>query len=374
MTHDDLIQEINKSQKDPLYLPLQQPLLGSKIAITKSMYILLGGMPGSGKTAIVDSVFVLDLYDWWVKNKHKTNAEPYWIYRSMERNAIYKRAKWLAYRLFKDYQIIIDVPTIFNWPNKMYDLTPKLIELMKSYDDYFDQMFEQIDMISGTDNPTGLNKHIWAYYTKPENGKLHYKKVDSIDDNGKPIKIDIISHYESYKPNRIVFHLTDHIGKIKAERGFNDKQILDKHSEYMGLNRDLFGMVPIDISQLNRNIEDTYRNVKTEVDVMPQDFKGSADIYENADIVIGMINPYKLSAFDYAGYDIKKFVSKEGYNMYRGLKVLKNSYGIDDFRISYYFGGSSGVMMELPSAKEFTNNPKLYDLWTNPPNKIENYK
>jgi hypothetical protein len=61
----------------------------------------------------------------------------------------------------------------------------------------------------------------------------------------------------------------------------NDKQILDFHSENMGTARDLFGMVPIDISQLNRGVEDTFRNVKTEIDVMPMDFKGSADMYEN---------------------------------------------------------------------------------------------
>jgi hypothetical protein len=379
MEHKDLIQEITNAQKNPLYLPLQQPILGSKIAITKSMYILLGGQPGSGKTAIVDSVFVLDLYDWWIKNKDKTLAQPYWIYRSMERNVVLKRAKWLAYRMFKDHQVIIDVPTIFNWPNKMYNLSSKMIELMKTYDDYFDQMFEHIDIISGAENPTGVNKHIWAYYTKPENGELKYKEIDTLDDTGKPTKRNIIGGYKSKKPNTIVFHITDHIGKLKTEKihgsniVMNDKQVLDKHSEYMGGARDLFGMVPIDISQLNRNIEDTFRNVKTEIDVMPQDFKGSADIFENADIVIGMINPYKLSAFDYAGYDIKKFVSDQGFNMYRALKVLKNSYGVDDFRISYFFGGSSGTMIELPSVKSFEANPNLYDIWTNPPNKYKEY-
>lgn len=328
MQHKDLINTIKTSRKDPLFLPLQQPILGSKIAITKSMYILLGGLPGSGKTAIVDSVFLLDLYDWWDKNKDKTRAKPYWIYRSMERNEEYKRAKWLAYKLYADHQILIDVPTIFNWPNKLFDLTPKLVDLMSSYDDYFDNLFENyIDFIPGTDNPTGVYKYVWNFFEK--RGEIQYKEIETLDDNKKPVKKKIISGYQAKDENEIVFHITDHIGKISAERGFNDKQILDKHSEYMGTCRDLFGMVPIDISQLNRNIEDTYRNVKTEIDIMPQDFKGSADIYENADIVIGMLNPYKLSAYDFAGYNIKNFVTEKGYNRFRSLKVLKNSYGVD---------------------------------------------
>ncbi len=375
MKHKEFMQEIDRSQKDPLYIPLQQPLLGSKISITKSMYILLGGMPGSGKTAIVDSVFLLDLYDWWTKNKDTTKVRPYWIYRSMERNQVYKRAKWLAYKMFKDHKILIDVPTIFNWPNKMYDLTPGLIKLMDSYDEYFDQLFEEfVQIISGPENPTGIYKHVWAYFTKPENGELLYKEVDSLDDNGNKIKKKIIAGYNSKKPNVITFHITDHIGKISGERGFNDKQILDKHSEYMGHCRDLFGLVPIDISQLNRNVEDTYRNVKTEIDVMPQDFKGSADIYENADIAIGMLNPYKLSAMNFAGYDIPKFVSEAGHNRYRSMKLLKNSYGVDDVRISYLFLGENGIMKELPSAKDFQTTPELYQHFSNPPNEYLKFK
>ncbi len=379
MKHKDVINEIKYSQKDPLYIPLQQPILGSKIAITKSMYILLGGMPGSGKTAIADSVFVLDLYDWWQKNKENVIVKPRWIYRSMERSVLLKRTKWLAYKMFKDHKILIDVPTILNWPNKLYDLTPKLIDLMERFDNYFDEMFDYIDLVPGAENPTGINKYIWAYFTDPKNGELIYKEIDSLSDDGKPIKKNIISGYKSNKPNEILLHITDHIGKLKSQRinntniMMNDKQILDFHSENMGTARDLFGMVPIDISQLNRGVEDTFRNVKTEIDVMPMDFKGSADMYENADIVIGMLNPFKLSAFNYADYDIAKFVSTTGHNRFRSLKCLKNSYGIDDFRIGYLFLGENGLMKELPSAKNFKENPELYKEYCNPPNEYKKY-
>jgi hypothetical protein len=380
MNHKDVIYEIKHSQKDPLYLPLQQPILGSKIAITKSMYILMGGMPGSGKTAIADSVFVLDLYDWWQQNKQNTNVVPYWIYRSMERSVLLKRTKWLAYKMFKDHKILIDVPTILNWPNKMYDLTPKLIDVMERYEEYFDELFEYVDLVPGAENPTGLNKYIWAYFTDPVNGELLYKEIDTLSDTGTPVKKNIISGYKSHQPNKIVLHISDHIGKLKTQKipntnvVMNDKQILDFHSENMGTARDLFGMVPIDISQLNRGVEDTFRNVKTEIDVMPMDFKGSADMYENADIVIGMLNPYKLSAFNYADYNIPMFVSDTGHNRFRSLKCLKNSYGVDDFRIGYLFLGENGLMRELPSAKIFKENPELYKEYCNPPNEYLKYK
>jgi len=124
----------------------------------------------------------------------------------------------------------------------------------------------------------------------------------------------------------------------------------------MGILRDMFNWTIIDISQLNRGIMDTYRNVNTDIDIMPQDFKGTANVYENADIVMGLMNPYKLAAFEYMGYDIKKFVTPNGYNRFRALKVIKNSYGIDDFRIGYQFLGEIGGMKELPTAENFNLN------------------
>jgi hypothetical protein len=126
----------------------------------------------------------------------------------------------------------------------------------------------------------------------------------------------------------------------------------------MGTLRDFWGFAIIDISQLNREIEDTFRAAKTDLDIQPKDFKGTSDLYENADVVIGLMNPYKLNVFDYAGYDIVKFVNDRNYNRFRGLKVIKNSYGIDDFRIGYQFFGENGLMIELPKSSEI-NYTKL---------------
>lgn len=86
-----------------------------------------------------------------------------------------------------------------------------------------------------------------------------------------------------------------------------------------------------------------------------------------------MINPYKLSAFNYADYNIKACVNSKGYNRYRAMKVLKNSYGIDDFRVSFMFLGENGLMNELPTAKEMQEHPEWYKSIANPPNKIKDY-
>jgi hypothetical protein len=342
---NDFLDLVNRGQEgNSVFMPLRQQKLGSKISVTKAMYILLGGMPGSGKTAIVDSVFVLDMYDWWLDNREFTKIKPHWIYRSMERNRTYKLAKWMCYKLYKDHDLLIDVPTLFNWPNKLFDLTLEIMTLIKGYDSYFEELEKHITIIDGTMNPTGIYNYARDFAQK----------------RGQVVKID--EHNKKFipnDPNEIWFHITDHIGKIRTETisgtnmTYNDKGILDKHAEYMGILRDFYMFTVIDISQLNRGIEDTLRGLKTELDVKPADFKGSSDMYENADVVIGLMNPFKLKDFDHMDYDIKEFVDAKGYNRFRSLKVLKNSWGIDDFRIGYQFLGENGIMNELPKASEF---------------------
>jgi hypothetical protein len=341
-TFQRFLSQVKKGiEGNAVFLPLRQKKLGSKIAITKSMYLLFGGMPGSGKTAIVDSVFLLDIYDWWLENRKNTLVTPYWIYRSMERDRIYKIAKWTAYKMYKDHKILIDVPTLLGWPNKLFELTDEILAIVASYDSYFEELLKHVTIIDGADNPTGIWMFVKEYMTK--RGTI--EKIDAYNKRFVP-----------NDPNEIIFHITDHVGKIKPEKQkdtnhmLTDKQILDKHSAYMGEARDFYGLVPIDISQLNREIEDTIRNLKTDLSVSPKDFKGSGNMYENADIVIGLMNPYKLKDFDHMDYDIKAFVDEKGYNRFRSLKVIKNSFGIDDFEIGYQFVGENGIMNELPRA------------------------
>ena len=321
------------------WLPLKQGKLGSSIYFGQGMYFLFGGLPGSGKTAVVDTMFVLEPYRWWRANKEFLDIKPHWIYRSMERSRELKIAKWTAYMMYMDHGIRIDVPTLMGWPNKLYTLTKEQINIIDSYKDFFDELEEHITIVDGSKHPTGVFSFAKEYALA--NGKM--EKRDQYN-----------SKYVPNNPNSITIHVTDHVGKITSEAGLNgDKAILDKHSEYMGELRDVYGMSIIDISQLNRGIEDTYRAVKTEIDVQPKDFKGTGDMYENADVVIGLMNPYKLQVFDYMGYDIKAFVNDRNYNRFRALKVIKNSYGIDDFRIGYQFLGENGLMVELPRAEKF---------------------
>jgi hypothetical protein len=331
-----------------IQLPLQQAKMAKNIALSKRNYILVGGIPGSGKTAIVDTIFVLEIYRWWQANRHLTDVKPFWIYRSMERSKHYKIAKWTSYLLWKDHGILIDVPTLLGWTSKKYDLTQENKKLIDSYKPFFEEFDDYCKVIDGTAHPTKILHEAQKY--------AHEKGVTDKSDPNQWV-------YKPHNENEIVMHVTDHVGKIRQEENLTDKGILDRHSEYMGGLRDFQGWSIIDIMQLNRSIENSYRQVNLGVDVMPGDFKGTGDIYENADTVLGLLNPYKLKAFDHMGYNIPRFVNENGYNRFRSLKCIKNSFGIDDFRIGYLFMGENGNMVELPKATDMDS--AMYDHYMN---------
>jgi hypothetical protein len=318
------------------WIPLIHTKLNKNIVYGKNMYWIFGGMPGSGKTSIVDSTFLLEPYIWWKNNRDKVNVNPYWIYRSMERKVSHKIAKWTAYMLFVEHGVLIDVPTLLSWPNKKRLLSEKEQKLIEEYRAFFDEMLERVIIFDGSTNPTGIFNDCKKFMES----RGSYKQIDAYN------KI-----YIPDNENDVVFHITDHVGLISGETGLNtDKAILDKHSSYMVKLRDIYGVTPIDICQLNRNIEDTYRLNTTEIDVKPSDFAGSSDMYQNSDVAIGLMNPYKLKIFDYGNYDIEKFISTNGENRYRSLKIIKNSFGIDDIVVSFLFYGENGAMVQLPRA------------------------
>jgi len=254
----------------------------------------------------------------------------------MERPGIYKKMKWLAYRLMKDYNILMDVPSLMNWPNKKYVINDDLIDLCDSYADYFDEMYENCRIIPEAAKPT----------------RIIVELKQEMEKYGKMEQVDKFTRKFIYNdPNQYVIHLTDHLGKLKSEASLTSKKsIIDDHSVNMGDFRDIYNGIAVDISQFNRSISSMDRLRFTEIDATPSDFKESSEPYENADIVLGLVNPVKLQVTDYDGYDVKRFTTGK-HNRFRALKVLKNSYGADDFKKAFMFFGENGFIKEIPNPK-----------------------
>lgn len=360
--------EIDKGQAgNSIWVPLHFPKMGQHVGIGKSIYTIVGGMSGTGKTAFTDLAYVLAPYSWMKKHKDKSDITIRTLYYSMERSKTYKLGKWVSMRLFIKYGILMDVPTLFKWGLHRNKMSEEVYQKVIESFDYFDEMLDYVEIMDGTINPTGIYRGVQKYA----------ETIGKIEEIPYTTKEGLQKYHKVFKQkdsNVITIIVLDHIGKLKGETSDGtflhpqSKQLLDKMSDYCGSEfRDFYGFSPVAVSQFNRGLEDTQRRTKTEMSPLPSDFKGSGNMYEDADVALALYNPYKLGDNNNLDYDVPKFVNSAGFNRYRSCYVLKNSYGNDDVAFGFNFIGEVGNMIELPKANEITD----YSKYSNPIVKIK---
>jgi hypothetical protein len=326
-------------------IPMGFNRLNKYLGLRRSIYTTIGAAAGCGKTSLVDCAYVLNPYDWYIKNKHKSNIKFEVLYFSMERKKTYKLAKWLCMKMFKEEKKLLTTDELLSWQNK---LDKGKQEMAKFYiDSYFEEMMQSglITIIDGQQNPTGIYKFLEDHALK----RGREEQVNQWE-----------TRYIANDDNLITNIVHDHAGKTKNENigGKYDKKLtIDKVSEYYCKARDYFGYSPIMINQFNRtSYQDIQYSKKEGIDPDPtvEYWKDSGNVIEDCDVAISLFNPYKYDLDQYMDYSINDFTDKMGSNKFRGLKIIKNSYGTDNVRIGLGFLGEVGLFKELTKSKDIS--------------------
>lgn len=319
-------------------IPMGFNRLNRYIGIRKSMYTLIGGLTGSGKTSFVDDAYVLNPFDWYISQKDP-KMKLRIIYRSMERSRTYKFAKWVSRKIFLDQGVIIPVPKLLGWTDKM---TKDEHDLFLMYEDYMGQMNETITIIDGPENAVGIAKELKAHAL--ENGSI--EQVDQYN------KI-----YVPNNENEITIVVVDHIGLLKTTQAQpNKKAAIDKMSDELRYARDFYGYTPVVVSQFNRDISNPIRIKNGDVEPQLEDFADSSATQNDADVVLALFDPMRYKVEDPSGYNLNKLRDDYGAKYFRSLRLIKNSYGEDDIRIGLGFLGQIGMFKELPRKKDITDS------------------
>jgi replicative DNA helicase len=319
-------------------IPMGFDRLNRYIGIRKSMYTLIGGLTGSGKTSFVDDAYVLNPFDWYIGQKNP-KIKLRIIYRSMERSKTYKLAKWVSRKIFLDQGIIVPVPKLLGWTDKM---TKDEHDLFLMYEDYMGQMNDVISIIDGPENAVGIAKELKAHAL--ENGS-----IEQLDQYNKV--------YVPSNENEITIVVIDHIGLLKTTQAQpTKKQAIDKMSDELRYARDFYGYTPVVVSQFNRDISNPIRIKNGDVEPQLEDFADSSSTQNDADVVLALFDPMRYKVEDPSGYDLNKLRDEYGAKYFRSLRLIKNSYGEDDIRIGLGFLGQIGMFKELPKRKDITDS------------------
>ena len=375
-----LLHDIQASKEGKIVtIPIGHKKLGKYIFMARNMYHLIGGAGGSGKSSWVDDVYIDKVYRWYKKHGTNENIKLKIILRSLERSKKLRIAKWVCARLYQKYGILVDVPYLMGWGLKKSRVSDELFQKITEIYDEIEEMQDVVEIVEGVAHPTAIFYHA-RDYAETVGTLYYYKKIDGketlLKRRNKNSTIANISECPSvsiYQPvyvpdyeRQITIHINDHLQAMSKESGYNDKQNLDKMSEYSRIMRDLYGMSPVVVNQMNRAISDTMRRIKTELLPEDSDFTGSSQMYSDCDMAGILFNPYKYNLKELKGYNIAQCVDEFGINRFRSYHLLKNTYGPDNQIFGYQFIGENGMFNELPSPE--TIDLRVYHSIANPKN------
>lgn len=343
-------------------LPMGIPAMDLKMGgiQRESLYGVAAG-PKVGKTTLVDYAFVLSPSEYYLAELSRgnpRNLEVEWIYFSFEISRVKKEFKYVTFYMARDYGI-----TTFDWKEEVHQLTPNYLEgKMRDNDDMpiipseehqkiileiyrnkiiplfgeYDQRGKRIkkglvDFVDVRDNPTGLRNYIGEYSSK--NGtwnKVSYKTQTGTNHDGTPL-YEIKQKRESWtpnNPNKFTIIILDHLRKLKAERGFSKKALVDKMIEYQVEFRNWCGFTFVDIIHLNRGMSDVQRLKYNNEFIYPtgDDVKETGNLSEEANYLFTMMNPNdeKYGLTKHFGLQIKTTSNDEIYPNYISIHLVES--------------------------------------------------
>lgn len=307
--------------------------------LQQKCYLLLGGQSGTFKTTLADFILLNALMD--AKGKNITINVHYY---SFEIDEISKKCNWLSNIAYIKYAKTISPEKIKGLGDNRLTEDEQLI--IDDCIEDLEEIWSKINFTFQSVNPTGIYNTLWKNMS--QRGVFTYEDyVDSEGENKKKIK-----SYTLNDPTEYNVVVLDHYFLLKKERGFSPKEVIDKASEYFVDLRNIFGMTIFAIQQFNQGLSSVDRQKYKGADLSPTqtDFRDSTNPYQDADIVLGIMNPGKLDMEECLGYDLNKID-----NMIM-LKIIKNRLSSDNIAIGIQANPKAGNFIELPNSKQIDYN------------------
>ena len=312
--------------------------------VQRSTYYLIGGSSGTYKTTLLDYIVRNSL-----KNAVDSNIKCNVFYYSFEIDKITKMCNWTSSLIYQMYGVVIPPEKIKGLGN--FRLTDEEREVVFRVIPMVEQMADSIHFRFESINPTGIYNELFKFAVS--NGEILFE--DYTDSDGT-IKKRIVG-YKPNDPDAYNIVALDHLYLLKKERGFQTKEVMDKMSEYFVLLRNLFGYTPIVLQQFNQGLSSVDRQKFKGVDLSPSqgDFKDTTNPYQDCDVALGLMCPFKLDMDTSLGYDLTKLEDRMLM-----LKIIKNRLSRDGIAKGLYIKPESGKFFELPDPDDLQIN-KYYN-------------
>ena len=321
------------------------------IGIEQEQYVVVTAPTKGAKSQFTNYMYVFNPVMYAYNNRDKIKLKI--IYFTLEESADRIIQRFMSFILCKLSNGRIRIsPRDLRSTDNTKPLSEEILNLLEG-DDYKDilNFFENtVTFISENCNPTGMYK-ICRDYALTQ-GTIINKKVQYGDK-----EFETFDRYIPNDPKLYKIVVTDHVALVEKERGFTDKQAIDKWSEYeLKYLRNRFKFTCVDIQQQGFDGEGIEAQKLGKIEGSISSLGDSKYTARNANIVLGLFSPFKFELPNYKGYDITKFKDN-----IRFLKVYVNRDGQMGGVCPLFFDGVTCTFEELPRPDNRHEIAKIYD-------------
>jgi hypothetical protein len=220
----------------------------------------------------------------------------------------------------------------------------RIIPLFGEYDDDGKRLSRgKITFMEDPDNPTGMRNLLISI--AENNGDFLTETYHVKDDSGVMVARKRTVGYREKNPRKFTIIITDHVRKLRKERGFTLKENIDKWLEYSTWLRNICSFTFVNICHSNREIATVERLRFMGEKIFPtaDDVKDTGNLAEESTILLTLFNPtdVKYNLKKHFGIDLAKNPN------YRSLHLAESRYTFCPVHIPLGMYGSINFFEEL---------------------------
>lgn len=305
--------------------------------IERGQYLVIGGKPTSGKTSMMDFIYMINVYKWWRSLGYDEDGNPIdnpnrpplkMFYFNMRTSAKIKWQKWLCLYIKLEYGNVIDIPTLTGQVGKLYDLDEDMIQKIQSAKDFFEDFENDVmTMINGPKQPSSIYNRVHDY--------MH--EIGHLDKHGEYI-------LDSEYTGALTFVYVDNTNFLLPETdGFQNMNAegLKRKINEQALTLSRLYKVNVNIVAPSKS------SYSTKVKDGEPSYKELGVFADACDLGIVTYNPYNENNNKYIGYPVEETVIR-GKQRLRTVTVVRNQDGLENVTVGLWFLGECGYFAEAP--------------------------
>ena len=319
-------------------------------------YIVITASSKIGKTQITSNLCLYSVLEYAFEHPHQCSVDFLYFNLEESRERIYQR--YMSHLLYKFDQWRLS-PRDLRSTSVEYPLPEEALELLKSekYQQRLKFFDDHVHFNNVDTNPTGILRVCEEWARKV--GKYTSRTVLSRDGSGR--KVEEFVDYQLNDPNHYTIVLVDHVRNIDLERGYTQKQNIDKFSEYaLKYMRDRYKQCVIAIQQQATETEGLEAIKQKRMTPSVAGLADSKYTTQDANMVVSYFDPNLFGLPNWCGYKIND-VDGTGLKDYaRFMTVLRGRDGEVGGTCPLFFDGAVCHVEELPPPDNVAELTKYY--------------